>query len=243
MFTFERRPLQLNSRALLMIAGIAMIPFQAEADENSLQGGLTVDRLEMQHSDVDHVDYHYWDADGWIGGDTNKLMLKTEGAHFKGSVTGVLTQLLYGRAISESWTLEAGAAQTGAPGPDLSWMTISAEGDLPLSIDSEWTLLWKNNQTWLKTGFETALPLNGSWKFIPKLELSFYTKNDPAQQIGSGLSNAELSLRIAYDFTKKVGGYVGYSRYQTFGNTAVQQSAGGNSTYDNLLITGFMISL
>lgn len=100
----------------------------------------------------------------------------------------------------------------------------------------------RDNQAWLKAQFEKAVPLNGPWKFIPKLELNFYSKNDPDHKIGSGFSNAELSLRLAYDFTKKVGGYVGYSRDQTFGSTAVQLSAGGNSTFDNLLISGLMIS-
>lgn len=214
-----------------------------KADENSLQGGLTVDRLEIQHSSVDQSNYHYWHADGWIGDEKNKAFLKTEGAHSKGRVTGDVTQLLYGRSISESWTLEAGAAHTGAPGSDLNWMAIAAEGDLPLSIDSESTLFWRDNQAWLKTQFERAVPLGGAWKFVPKLELNFYSKNDPIHQTGSGFSNAELSLRIARDFTKYVAGYAGYSRYQTFGNTAGQQHAAGNSTFDNLLIAGFMISL
>lgn len=243
MFIFERRLPQLTIRALLVVSSILATPVQAETDENSLQGGLTVDRLEMQYSFVDHTDYHYWHADGWIGDEKNKLLLKTEGAHSKGRVTGDLTQLLYGRSVSESWTLEAGAAHTDAPGPDLNWLDIAAEGDLPLSIVSESTLFLRDNQAWLKTQFETAVPLNGSWKFVPKLELNFYSKNDPVHHTGSGFSNAELSLRLAYDFTKNVGGYVGYSRYQTFGTTARQLSTGGNSTFDNLLITGLMISL
>jgi copper resistance protein B len=229
---------------LLAAASILAIPVQAEADESSLQGGLTVDRLEMQQSIVDHTDFGYWHADGWIGGEKNKLLLKTEGNYSKGQVSNSLTQVLYGRSVSESWDLEVGAAQTGAPGPTRNWLAVTAEGDLPLSIDSEWMLfLARNNQAWLRTQFETAVPLGNSWKVVPKLELNFYSKNDPVHETDSGLSNAELSLRLAYDFTKNVAGYVGYSRYQTFGSTAGQLSAGGNSTFDNLLITGLMISL
>lgn len=226
------------------LAGIMLAqPVLAEGDDTVLQGGLTVDRLEMQKFLVGKTDDHYWHADGWIGGDTNKLFLKSEGAHWQGNVSGSLNQLLYGRTVSESWTLEAGAARSGTPGPNLNWMVIAAEGDLPYSIDSEWTLLWRNNLAWLKTQFETAVPLGGSWKFVPKVELNFYSGNDPANQLGSGLSNGELSLRIAYDFNKHIAGYAGYSRYQTFGNTAGQLRVGGNQTFDNLLIAGLMISL
>ncbi|MGC2459149.1 MAG: copper resistance protein B [Gallionellaceae bacterium] len=236
--------LQLTYRALLVAVSILAMPPQAKADESSLQGGLTVDRLEMQHSVVDGTDTHYWHADAWIGGEKNKLIFKTEGGHSRGKVSNDLTQLLYGRSVSESWQLEIGAAQTGAPGPISDWLAVTAEGDLPLSIDSEWALfLGKDNQAWLKTQFETTMPLVNQWKFVPKLELNFFSQGDPLHEIGSGFSNAELSLRIARDFTKNVAGYAGYSRYQTFGNTAGQQHAAGNSTFDNLLIAGLMISL
>ncbi len=234
----------MTNRILLVAAGTLMIAVQAVADDGSLQGGLTIDRLEMQRSLVDQSDFHYWHADSWIGDDKNKIYLKTEGTHSKGLVSGDLTQLLYGRAVSESWVLEIGAAHTDAPGPSEDWLAVTAEGDLPLSIDSEWMLFFgKNNQTWLRTQFETAVPLHGSWKFVPKLELNFYSKNDLSHQIGSGFADAELSLRLVYDFTKNVGWYAGYSRYQTFGNTADQLSDGGNSTFDNLLISGLMVTL
>ncbi len=243
MSVFASHLLQLTNRALLVTVSILAMSIQSKADEDSLQRGLTIDRLEIQDSRVDHSVYHYWHADGWIGDEKNKAFLKTEGAHSKGRVTGDVTQLLYGWSISQSWTLEAGAAHTGAPGSDLRWMAIAAEGDLPFSTDSESTLFWRDNQFWLKTQFERAVPIGGAWKFVPKLELNFYSKNDPAHQTGSGFSNAELSLRLAYDFKKSLAGYVGYSRYQTFGNTAEQQSAVGNPTFDNLLITGLMVSL
>lgn len=218
-------------------------PAHAGADKGSLQGGLNVDRLEMQKPAADHAGYGYWHADGWMGNENNRLFLKTEGSYSKGQVSDSLAQLLYGRAVSESWYLEIGAAQTGAPGPTRNWLALTAEGDLPLSIDSEWMLfLGQNRQAWLRGQLETAVPLVNRWKFVPKLELNFYSQKDSVHQTGSGLSNAELSLRFAYDFTRNVAGYAGYSRYQAFGNTARQLSTGGNPTSDNLLIAGLMIS-
>ncbi len=226
-----------------LLAAMLFLPALAAADDTGLQGGLTVDRLEMQRFLVGATEDHYWHADGWIGGDTNKLLLKSEGAHWQGYVSGSLNQVLYGRAVSDAWTLEAGAARSGAPGPSLNWAAVAAEGDLPHDIDSEWTLLWRNNLAWLKAQLETELPLGGAWKFVPKLELNLYTNNDPANQFGSGLSNGELALRLAYDFDRHVAGYAGYSRYQTFGNTAAQLRAAGNQTFDNILIAGLMIRL
>jgi copper resistance protein B len=242
-FISLKRLQHLGTCAALAAGGMLAGPALAEGDDAALQGGLTVDRLEVQQSTLNHADYGYWHADGWVGGETNKLFVKTEGTHSGGSVSYGLNQLLYGRAVSESWTLEAGAAHTGAPGPGQNWLALTAEGDLPFSIDSEWMLFWRNDQTWLRTQFETAVPLRGAWKFVPKMELNFYSKSDPVHQTGSGLSNGELSLRLAYDFTKHIAGYAGYSRLQTFGSAATQLSAAGNFTYDNLLIGGLMISL
>jgi copper resistance protein B len=237
MFIFARR------LALVLAGTLLALPVLAEGDDPGLQGGLEVDRLEMQKFLVGNTEDHYWHADGWVGSDTNKLFLKSEGAHWQGYVSGSLNQVLYGRSVSDSWTLEAGGARSGAPGPSLNWAVIAAEGDLPYSIDSEWTLLWRSHLAWLKAQFETAVPLGGAWKFVPKLELNLYSANDPANQLGSGLSNGELALRIARDLSKHTAAYVGYSRYQTFGATSGQLRAGGGQTFDNVLIAGLMISL
>ncbi len=244
MSNLSRRNLPTCLRAISAVLGLALAGLAfAEGDDAGLKGELTVDRLEAQYSTVNHQASHYWHADGWIGGDTNKLFLKTEGAHSQGFVSGSVDQALYGHAISESWTLEAGAAQTGAPGPILDWAAFAAEGDLPYAIDSEWTLFMRHNLAWLKVQLEKISPLSGSWKFVSKAEVNFYSNNAPANQIGSGLSNAELSLRVARDFSKQVAGYVGYSRYQNFGNTASQLSASGSRIYDNVVTAGLMISL
>lgn len=232
--------------SLVLLAGVSILasPVLAEPDDGGLKGGLTVDRLEAQQSTVDQTDYHYWHADAWVGDEKNRLFLKTEGAHSKGLVSDGLHQLLYGRAVSESWFLEAGLAVTGSPGPTRNWFALTAEGDLPFDIDSEWMLfLGKDNQAWLRTQFETAVALSEPWKFVPKLEVNFYARDNPFNEVGSGFSSAELSLRLVYDFSKNLGGYVGYSRYQAFGNTADELRVEDNSTFDNLVITGLMISL
>lgn len=232
------------SRAVLIAAGMLAMPALADTGAGGWQGGLTVDRLELQKSALDNTLSQYWHADGWIGDDKNRVLLKTEGAHAHGLVSSDLTQVLYGRSVTESWFLELGAAHTGAPGPAQNWLALTAEGELPLSIDSEWMLFFgKNNLAWLRTQFETAVPVSGAWEFVPKLELNFYTKNDPANEIGSGFSNSELSLRLAYHLDRNVRGYVGYSRFQTYGNTATRTRIGGNSTFDNLLMTGIMVTL
>ena len=109
MCIFWKRLKTTTSRALLVAAGMLALPLVAAADASGLQGGLTVDRLEVQQSFLDQTDYHYWHADGWIGDEKNRLFLKTEGAHAKGLVSDGLHQLLYGRAVSESWYLEGGA--------------------------------------------------------------------------------------------------------------------------------------
>ncbi len=97
MFLFESRLPQMTKRALLVTVSILAMSIQAKADENSLQDGLTIDRLEIQHSRVDQSKLHYWHADGWIGDEKNMAFLKTEAAHSKGRVTGDLNWMAIAR--------------------------------------------------------------------------------------------------------------------------------------------------
>ena len=46
------------------------------------------------------------------------------------------------------------------------------------------------------------------------------SQNDPAIQLGSGLSRFEVGLRLRYEITKEFAPYVGVSFEQFTGNTA-----------------------
>jgi copper resistance protein B len=43
----------------------------------------------------------------------------------------------------------------------------------------------------------------------PEAALSFYSKDDPSRQIGSGLSDLDTGVRLRYEISRKVAPYIG----------------------------------
>jgi copper resistance protein B len=54
----------------------------------------------------------------------------------------------------------------------------------------------------------------------PRAELNLATKNDAVIGVGSGLSDAEIGLRLRYELLREFAPYVGISWERSFGDTA-----------------------
>jgi len=57
-----------------------------------------------------------------------------------------------------------------------------------------------------------------------------YTKDDPARDVGSGLSELDVGLRLRYEITRRFAPYVGVSYLGQFGRTAQFVRAAGGQT-------------
>jgi copper resistance protein B len=53
----------------------------------------------------------------------------------------------------------------------------------------------------------------------PQAELNFYSKDDPAPQIGSGLSDLDAGVRLRYAISRKFAPYIGFACNGKYGNT------------------------
>ncbi|OTF05935.1 copper resistance protein CopB, partial [Pseudomonas aeruginosa] len=62
-----------------------------------------------------------WDASGWIGGDINRLWLRSEGERLDGKTEDAEVQALFGHAIGPWWDLVAGVRQDFKPGSPQTW--------------------------------------------------------------------------------------------------------------------------
>ena len=83
-----------------------------------------------------------------------------------------------------------------------------------------------------------AAKLEGSYDLLltqrlilqPQIEMNFYTKDDPARDIGSGLAEIDAGLRLRYEITRKVAPYVGVTYNGKYGATANFVQANGGAT-------------
>jgi copper resistance protein B len=65
----------------------------------------------------------------------------------------------------------------------------------------------------------------------PEGEANLYGKSDPARQLGSGLSDLEIGLRLRYELRREFAPYIGVVWSRQFGGTAdyVRESGGNPS--------------
>jgi copper resistance protein B len=72
----------------------------------------------------------------------------------------------------------------------------------------------------------------------PDFEANFYSEDDPERDIGSGLSDLDLGLRLRYQVIRGVSPYTGITWKGNLGNTADMITGKGEETSDLRFILG-----
>ena len=163
-----------------------------------------------------------WDGEGWFGGDINRAVVKTEGeGAFRSGVDSAEVQLLYSRALDPYWNLQGGVRYDFKPNPSRTYATIGIEGLAPYWFEVEGALFLSNKGDVLARA-EGYYDQRITQRLIlqPRVELNLAAQNVPENRIGSGLSNAELGLRLRYEIKREFAPYIGVSYDRKFGDTA-----------------------
>lgn len=77
----------------------------------------------------------------------------------------------------------------------------------------------------------------------PFAEANFYGHSDPTHEIGSGLSDLEISFRLRYELRRELAPYVGVVWLRRFGETADLVRAAGGRRSDLELTAGLRVWL
>lgn len=199
---------------------------------------LMIDRLEYRAQKGS--DGYHWEGEGWIGGDINRLAIKSEG---EGIVDGPLesaeVQALYSRALDPWWNLVAGVRQDFRPEPRRTYATIGVEGLAPYWFELE-------AQAFLSDKGDAHLRLEASYDqritqrliLQPAVEANIAAQDVPELGIGSGLSDIELGLRLRYEFVREFAPYVGVNWERKLGDSARYARAAGEEASATSLVAG-----
>ncbi|MBS1821293.1 MAG: copper resistance protein B [Acidobacteria bacterium] len=164
-----------------------------------------------------------WDGEAWAGTDMNRLWLKSEGFASASGVSDGDQEFLYDRPISrlKYFDAQAGVRADLDSGPARAWAAIGIEGLAPYYFEFAPTLYIRNDGhvAGRITGFYDLL---FTQRLIaePEAELNFYSKDDAARGIGSGLSELDTGVRLRYEFSRKFAPYAGFAYTGRYGNTA-----------------------
>jgi copper resistance protein B len=185
-----------------------------------------------------------WDGEGWIGGDLNRWWFKSEGFANSGSITDGVHEALYDHPIPRLRYFDGqiGVRADLDSGPHRLWAAVGMEGLAPWFFDFAPTFYIRENG-------HVAGRIVGSYDLLltqrlvvqPEAELNFYSKDDPARRIGSGLSDLDTGLRLRYEFSRKFAPYVGWAYHGEYGNSALYARQAHETTRDSQFVFGLRV--
>lgn len=185
------------------------------------------------------ADGYRWDGQAWFGGDINRFVLKSEGEGTRGEgVESAELQALYSRAVGVYTDVQVGVRQDFEP-RGRTYATVGFESLFPYWFDVE-------GAAFVSTKGEVLGRIEGTYDLRltnrlilqPRAEFNLAAQNTPETRTGSGLSNAELGLRLRYEIRREFAPYVGISWDRKFGKTADYARALGEDVEATSLVFG-----
>lgn len=224
-----------TTMALMMIA--VSTPVIAATADDPLTSKVTVDKFERRATDG--PDPLVFDADAWIGYDLQKFRLKTEVENMDGEIEEAELQLLYSRAFSAFWDIQAGWRRDIRPEPERDFLVLGFIGLAPYMVEIDTAVfLGESGQVGVRLDAEYEYMLTQRLVLAPEIEIDIYGKDDQDVGVGSGLSEMELGLRLRYEVRREIAPYVGVNWTKKFGSTADLATDEGEQTSDVQVVVG-----
>ncbi len=163
-----------------------------------------------------------WSGEAWAGTDANRLWLRSEGAvNAHGDVEDSQQEILYDRPITPYFDLQAGLRGDIDFRTGRTWAAFGVEGLAPYFFEVSATA-YASDEGHYAAKLEGSTDLLITQRLIlqPQIEMNFYTKDDPARGVGSGISDLDTGLRLRYEITRKFAPYIAVAYEGKFGTTA-----------------------
>ena len=180
-----------------------------------------------------------WQVEGWYGGDLHRFVVRTEGEGQSGeSVESGEVQLLYSRASGRYTDVQVGLRHDLEP-RSTSYAVLAVDAMFPYWFEAEGSLF-------LSEKGDLLARVEGSYDFRlaqrlvlqPRAELELSAQNIPRSEIGSGLSKAELGLRVRYEVRREFAPYLGVVYERAFGETGDYARADGKDVDSLRVVVG-----
>jgi copper resistance protein B len=199
------------------MSGDAMIAAMG-MDDTATFAKLRIDRLERS-IDADSPTLA-WNVAAWIGGDFDKLRLRSEGEQVRGSTADADVEALWSHAVAPFWGTEVGVRQDLGHA-NRTWAAFGIQGLAPYWFELGATAyLSESGHAALRIEADYDLSLTQTLILQPRAEINAYGASDRSAGTGSGLSEAQVGIRLRYEIRREFAPYVGVEWSRRFGETA-----------------------
>lgn len=213
----------------------AAAPFGAPVDDQRIYVHGLLEQLEAR---LDGNDSFRWQGEAWLGTDSNRLWIKSEGLLTDGKSEDGQQELLYARPVSTYFDLQAGVRYDLDSYAGRAWAALGVEGLAAYFFRTSATVYASDAGRWAAklSGFYDEL-LTQHLILEPQAELNLYTRADPARRIGAGLSELDAGVRLRYEINRKLAPYLGVSYHRQFGQRA-RYAGASEAINDTRLLIG-----
>lgn len=194
-------------------------------------GSILVERLETQASLTQDENSFIWDAQGWYGGDTSRLVVKVEGeSELSGSVDHAEIQTLYSHAVGPFFDLQTGVRVDLEPN-NRTHFVIGLQGLAPymFHVDGAFFLADSGDLTGKIKG-EYDQKITQQLILQPRIELAFSAQDILERNIGVGITKIDAGARLRYEFVPEFAPYLGVEYGTKVGETADLHRTAGKKT-------------
>ena len=176
--------------------------------------------FEAQHGGGSEGDKTHIEWDGWIGGDYHKLWLKGELEGHKGKLEQSEVWALYSRNVHDFWDAQLGLRVDTQP-ESTRYLTLGFNGLAPYLFETQAHLFISDyGDVSARLKQKNHLLFTQRFGFEPYYQLDFTAQNVERQELGRGLSEGEIGVKLFYEITRKVVPYLDLKYERKFGRTA-----------------------
>ncbi|MBB3103276.1 copper resistance protein B [Azomonas macrocytogenes] len=196
---------------------------------------------KLEYQDADDGSALNWDAQGWIGGDVDRLVLRSQGERSNGLTEQAEIHAMWGHALNNNWDLVGGVRHDFKPESAQTWAALGAQGTF-YNIDIEATGYYgENGQTSARFEATYDLLLTNRLILQPTTEINVYGRNDESRGVGAGLSEIEAGLRLRYEFVRQFAPYIGVNWSRSYDGTANMLREEGEAVEEWRFVAGIRL--
>lgn len=230
-----------------LLTGVSVLALSAAAfgQEHSAHGdhGPTIfHKIELETAYTeDHGGVIDWDMHGWIGGDVERVWLRSEGEIEDGDVHSAEAQIFYGWNVDDFWDVLVGLRHDFEPDGQ-TYAGVGLVGMLPYFIETEATVfLSEDGGVTARFEHEIDIRLTQDLVLEPHLELNLAAQDDPSRGIGAGITDVEASLQLRYEIVREIAPFVEVSWERKLGETAQIARAAGDDVEETSVHIGLKV--
>lgn len=223
---------------------MAVVPGTGQAAEGRTYYGFQAEQFEYRLGDENEKRL-VWDADAFWGTDELKLRWQGEGERdLDADINeGLENRLVLQTPISDFFDAKAGIRLDTPTGTDRWYGTIGIMGLVPQWIEVDADLfVSETGDGSARLDLEYEGLITNRVILTPSIELNAAFSEDREIEVGTGISSAEIGLRLSYDLIdRSVAPYIGVSYERKFGDTADFAKEDGEDFEATYIVTGLRL--